>query len=87
VITFLPLLSERVQLGTVRGRLVGSRLPDCERSSTSVLPLALLPAAGGLLLLASADSSGWPSWARGLSRLAHLAPSGSPGYASRDLRG
>jgi hypothetical protein len=55
-----------------------------------VLPLALLPAAGGLLLLASADSSGWPSWARGLSRLAHLAhlaPSGSPGYASRDLRG
>ncbi|SDC04304.1 ABC-2 type transport system permease protein [Geodermatophilus telluris] len=38
-----------------------------------VLPVGVLPGAGGFLLLVLADSFGWPAWVRGLSPFAHLA--------------
>jgi ABC-2 type transport system permease protein len=40
---------------------------------SAVLPLGVLPAAGGFLLLAFADSFGWPDEVRSLSPFAHLA--------------
>jgi ABC-2 type transport system permease protein len=39
----------------------------------AVLPVGVLPAAGGYLLLVLSDSLGWPGWLRGLSPFAHLA--------------
>jgi ABC-2 type transport system permease protein len=39
----------------------------------AVLPLGVLPAAGGYLLLLLADSFRWPGWVRGLSPFDHLA--------------
>ena len=40
---------------------------------TAVLPVGVLPAAGGFLLKVFADSFGWPSWVRALSPFTHLA--------------
>jgi ABC-2 type transport system permease protein len=39
----------------------------------AVLPLGVLPAAGGYLLLLFAESFRWPGWVRGLSPFDHLA--------------
>jgi ABC-2 type transport system permease protein len=39
----------------------------------AVLPLGVLPAAGGYLLLVLAESFRWPGWLRGLSPFAHLS--------------
>jgi ABC-2 type transport system permease protein len=39
----------------------------------AVLPLGVLPAAGGYLLLVLSDSFGWPALVRGASPFAHLA--------------
>lgn len=40
---------------------------------SAVLGIGVLPAAGGYLLLALADSFRWPGWVRELSPFAHLS--------------
>ncbi|HEX2072989.1 MAG TPA: hypothetical protein VHF92_04325 [Geodermatophilus sp.] len=41
---------------------------------SAVLPVGVLPAAGGYLLLVLADTFAWPGWVRAVSPIAHLAP-------------
>ena len=52
---------------------VGAALAGLGWAPSAVLPLGLLPGAGGYLFLLLADTFGWPGWIRGLSPFAHLA--------------
>jgi ABC-2 type transport system permease protein len=52
---------------------LGAALAALGWAPHAVLPLGILPAAGGYLLLVFAESFRWPGWVRGLSPFAHLA--------------
>ena len=52
---------------------LGAALAALGWAPSAVLPLGVLPAAGGYLLLVFADSFRWPEWVRALSPFAHVA--------------
>jgi ABC-2 type transport system permease protein len=52
---------------------LGAGLAALGWAPQAVLPVGVLPAAGGYLLLVLADSFRWPGWVRGLSPFDHLA--------------
>ncbi len=52
---------------------LGAALAALGWAPSAVLGLGVLPAAGGYLLLALADSFRWSEWVRDLSPFAHLA--------------
>jgi ABC-2 type transport system permease protein len=52
---------------------LGAALVALGWAPQAVLPIGVLPAAGGYLLLVLADSFRWPGWVRGLSPFDHLA--------------
>jgi ABC-2 type transport system permease protein len=52
---------------------VGAALAALGWVPQAVLPLGVLPAAGGYLLLVFAESFHWPAWVRGISPFAHLS--------------
>ncbi|MCZ2823852.1 MULTISPECIES: hypothetical protein [unclassified Modestobacter] len=52
---------------------LGAAVAALAWAPAAVLPLGVLPAAGGYLLLVLADTLAWPGWVRGLSPFAHVA--------------
>jgi ABC-2 type transport system permease protein len=52
---------------------LGGALAALGWAPQAVLPLGVLPAAGGYLLLVFADTFRWPEWVRGLSPFSHVA--------------
>ena len=52
---------------------LGAAVAALAWAPSAVLPLGVLPAAGGYLLLVLAETFGWPGWVRGFSPFAHLA--------------
>jgi ABC-2 type transport system permease protein len=52
---------------------VGAALAALGWVPQAVLPLGVLPAAGGYLLLVFAESFHWPAWVRGIAPFAHLS--------------
>jgi ABC-2 type transport system permease protein len=52
---------------------LGAALAALGWAPSAVLGIGVLPAAGGYLLLALADSFRWPEWVRDVSPFAHLA--------------
>ncbi|GAA4745065.1 exporter of polyketide antibiotics [Modestobacter marinus] len=52
---------------------LGAAVAALAWAPSAVLPLGVLPAAGGYLLLVLADTLAWPAWVRGLSPFAHVA--------------
>lgn len=53
---------------------LGAALAALGWAPAAVLPVGLLPAAGGYLVLVLADALRWPEWVRWCSPFAHLAP-------------
>ena len=52
---------------------LGAALAALGWAPGAVLPIGVLPAAGGYLLLVFSDTFGWPAWVRSISPFAHVA--------------